>query len=170
MSTTHILFSPAPAYRDALFAHGRGGSRPPTACHHGAVTEHHERCLDCDARSYDHRHDIDHCTVCGEDWPCEHAGEVSEHRPEHWSEGNGESWQRPDALMLAWGGLPVSEGVDRLRGLCLAMPYTDIEETLARACPDEARGVLFQAWRMGFRCQMFNMGTVVVVTSPESDP
>jgi len=38
--------------------------------------DRHERCEDCDAMAAIHLDGYDHCTVCDEVWPCEHAGEV----------------------------------------------------------------------------------------------
>lgn len=133
-----VLLIPAEGDPHGLLAFGLGGSAPPTA--HSGVTPArvHEECLDCD--SGDHYHERDdndeddygwhtHCDECGERWPCPKAGKVESPRVERWAliptlkVHEHYFVLRPKALVLAWDGEPVAEGLDRA-ARCLARHHT----------------------------------------------
>ena len=163
------------------------------------MTTYHAVCLDCDAQREAHYDGDNHCDVCEEPWPCEHAGEVSEHTPAHWSEGNGEDWCRPDALVLVWNGENVSEGADRLRKVLLhKRPEYDLlslhtailtggtakwEVALRRmglSVPETELGDMESnpsalgwdirpAWVFANIMQVLGFGTVTTVVVPETD-
>lgn len=40
--------------------------------------DRHEECFDCDNHICRHRQGGTHCDACGEDWPCESAGQLDE--------------------------------------------------------------------------------------------
>ena len=119
MAITGILYAPAPEDPHGFLDRELGHSGPVLASHFGELREEHRECLDCDARSYDHRSDDGpgHCSECGDDWPCGGTdGVTREAGARPW---NGQQWDTPDSVVLALNGKPLRSGMGHCAGLLL---------------------------------------------------
>jgi predicted RNase H-like HicB family nuclease len=99
-----------------LLKAGLGWSTPPTAYWENEVREKHVRCLDCAFGGHANEDGDPHCLWCGEEWPCnkpDHLIRPAGWRAREWEEGL--EVREPRALVLAWDGVLVEEGWDRLR-------------------------------------------------------
>lgn len=118
-----VLYVPAAGDPHGVLAPGKCGSRPPCAIRLFELRERHAPCLDCDTLPHGDDAPL-HCRECHEDWPCGQPDRVT--RPEGWGAWSGETWSRPDALVLAWEGVSVGGGCDRAVRLLLAYaPFCD---------------------------------------------
>jgi hypothetical protein len=109
-----ILLIPEKSDAQGLLKPGVCGNCVPGAIHHSAKVENHDLCLDCDEHSYSHKMGYDHCSACGDDWPCI---KPNTEEPEYWTLSGADAWNKPDALVLFWDWQVVVEGCDRVARL-----------------------------------------------------
>jgi len=119
MSKVHaVLLVPEKGDPHELLAYGPCGARPPVA-----VRRTYPRVVHESNEWGDPTYNGEKCEACGQPWPCDTPGKVESEGHVRWQPGNRHTTV-PDALVLAWGGKPVPEGVERLgrkrwpRGRC----------------------------------------------------
>ena len=101
----HILLEPEEGDPHGLLKEGSCGSRPPMARKFGLP-----RLMHTSNEFADPTYNGEKCVACGQPWPCDTPGEVEQVADEKWV-----PWPHavssPCALVLAWDGEPVAEGI-----------------------------------------------------------
>ncbi|NDC89397.1 MAG: hypothetical protein EB075_11455 [Bacteroidetes bacterium] len=109
MSEVHaVLLVPEQGDPHGLLADGPCGARPPMA-----IRRTYPRVVHESNEWGDPTYNGEKCEACGQSWPCETPGKVESEGHVRWQPGNRHTTV-PDALVLAWGGKAVPEGMDRL--------------------------------------------------------
>lgn len=108
MSEVHaVLLVPAESNSHGLLREGPCGARPPLAFRRTYPRVVHE------GNGYaDPTIPCEVCKACGQQWPCDTPGKVESEGHVRWRPCNRHSTVA-DALVLAWGGKPVPEGIER---------------------------------------------------------
>ena len=108
LSKVHaVLLVPEKGDPHELLAWGPCGARPPMA-----VRRTYPRVVHESNEWGDPTYNGEKCEACGQPWPCDTPGKVESEGHVRWQPGNRHTTV-PDALVLAWGGKPVAEGLDR---------------------------------------------------------
>jgi len=103
-----ILLVPEKGDPLGLLADGVCGSRPPMA-----VRRTYPRVVHESNELGDPTAPCEVCRACGRPWPCDTPGKVESEGHVRWKPANRYTTVF-DALVLAWDGKPVPEGVERL--------------------------------------------------------
>lgn len=103
-----VLLIPEEGDPHKLLKKGPCGARPPMA-----VRRTYPRIVHESNEWGDSTYNGELCRACGQPWPCETPGKVESEGHVRWKPGNRHTTV-PDALVLAWDGEPVAEGLDRL--------------------------------------------------------
>ena len=103
-----VLLIPAEGDPRGLLHEGPCGARPPRAVQRTDSRVVHEESWD------DTTCPCALCSACGQPWPCEAPGRVEREEDVRWVAAN-RSPLPPTALVLAWEGRVVTEGLDRAR-------------------------------------------------------
>ena len=108
MSKVHaVLLVPEKGDPHGLLAHGPCGARPPLAIRWTYPRVVHE------GNGYaDPTIPCEVCKACGQQWPCDTPGRVESEGHVRWKPCNRHSTVA-HALVLAWGGETVPEGIQR---------------------------------------------------------
>lgn len=102
-----VLLVPESGDPHGLLADGPCGARPPMV-----VRRTYPRVVHEGNRYADPTFPGEKCVACGQPWPCDTPGRVESEGHVRWVPANRHT-ARGDALVLAWGGKPVPEGIER---------------------------------------------------------
>ena len=155
MSKVHaVLLVPEKGDPHELLREGPCGARPPMA-----VRRTYPRVVHESNEWGDPTYNGEKCEACGQPWPCETPGKVESEGHVRWQPGNRHTTVA-DALVLAWGGKPVPEGMDRA-----ARRWEAATESSDRSLQEYDLWWcrMVHAIDLGHECQRSSVGTVVLI-------
>jgi len=149
-----VLLVPEKGDPHELLTYGPCGSRPPMA-----VRRTYPRVVHESNKWGDPTYNGEKCVACDQPWPCDTPSKVESKGHVRWQPGNRHTTVA-DALVLAWGGKSVPEGMDRA-----ARRWEAATESNDRSLQE------YDLWwtqkvhaiDLGSECQRFGIGTVVLL-------